>query len=208
MKVIIGCAVQQPGWIGTTIERFNILKEDNWLQFPGLTALFAEHVWEHLTPDEGRRAAELCYKYLEPGGYIRVAVPDGLHPDESYIAWVVPGGNGPGCDDHKVLYSYLSLDTVFRLAGFQVTLLEYWDETGHFQIVDWNPDDGKVRRSYRYDSRNADGVPRYTSIILDARKPDRSARMNYISRLREPHYLDYTSSYPGWQGHNEIGGLA
>jgi len=178
MKVIIGSAVEQSGWVSTTIARFNILNEAHWLQFPGLTALFAEHVWEHLTPDEGRQAAELCYRFLEPGGYIRVAVPDGLHPDESYIAWVSPGGTGSGCRDHKVLYSYLSLDTVFRLAGFRVTLLEYWDETGQFQMVGWNPDDGMVRRSYHHDKRNVDGVPRYTSIILDAEKPRRE---RYVS---------------------------
>lgn len=175
MKVIIGSAVEQPGWVSTTIARFNILNEVHWLQFPGLMALFAEHVWEHLTPDEGRRAAELCYRFLQPGGFIRVAVPDGLHPDESYIEWVRPGGIGPGCNDHKVLYDYVSLAQVFLYAGFNIRLLEYWDSAGCFYYQEYglNPVRGVVRRSYLHDKRNTDGVPRYTSVILDAEKPRR-----------------------------------
>ena len=178
MKVIIGSAVKQVGWVSTTIARFNILNEVHWLQFPGLTALFAEHVWEHLTPEEGRRAAELCYRFLEPGGYIRVAVPDGLHPDESYIAWVSPGGTGPGCGNHKVLYNFASLAQVFLNAGFDIRLLEYWDSAGGFNHVGWDSADGLVRRSYVYDKRNTDSVPRYTSVILDAEKPRRE---RYVS---------------------------
>ena len=175
MKVIIGSAVKQVGWVSTTIARFNILNEVHWLQFPGLTALFAEHVWEHLTPEEGRQAAELCYRFLEPGGYIRVAVPDGLHPDESYIEWVRPGGSGPGCENHKVLYDYVSLAQVFLNAEFNIRLLEYWDGAGGFnyQWQGLNPIGGVVRRSFFRDKRNTDGVPRYTSVILDAEKPRR-----------------------------------
>ena len=174
MKIIIGAAVPQEGWVETTIETLNILKERDWQRYSDIEAVFAEHVWEHLTPPDALRAAQLCYKYLTPGGYIRVAVPDGLHPDPAYIEFVRPGGRGPGCDDHQVLYHYASLAQVFLLAGFSVRLLEYWDGTGRFRMpVKWDPSDGLVRRSYEYDQRNSnrDVRPCYTSIILDAYKP-------------------------------------
>jgi predicted SAM-dependent methyltransferase len=49
--------------------------------------MLAEHVWEHLTEEEGLAAARACFKYLSPGGFLRVVVPDGLHPDPAYVEW-------------------------------------------------------------------------------------------------------------------------
>jgi predicted SAM-dependent methyltransferase len=60
-----------------------------------ITAILAEHVWEHLTFEEGVQAAKNCYKYLKPGGYVRCAVPDGYFPDEEYQNIVKIGGPGP-----------------------------------------------------------------------------------------------------------------
>ena len=50
-----------------------------------------------------------CYEFLRPGGRLRIAVPDGFHPEPGYIEYVRPGGTGIGADDHKVLYNYQSL---------------------------------------------------------------------------------------------------
>ena len=49
-----------------------------------IDAILAEHVWEHLAEEEGLAAAKCCYRYLRPGGYLRVAVPDGFHPDANF----------------------------------------------------------------------------------------------------------------------------
>ena len=64
--------------------------------------------------------------------------------------------------------------TVFASVGFDITLLEYFSENGVFHYHEWNPDDGMITRSKRFDSRNATRELTYTSIILDARKPIRS----------------------------------
>jgi hypothetical protein len=69
---------------------------------PGI--IKAEHVWEHLMPEQGATAARICHRFLRPGGYVRVAVPDGLHPDPKYVEWVRPGGSGLGAWDHTVLH--------------------------------------------------------------------------------------------------------
>lgn len=49
-------------------------------------------------------------------------------------------------------------------------LLEYFDENGMFHAQNWDMSDGYVRRSIRYDNRNSDGKPVYTSLIIDAVK--------------------------------------
>jgi predicted SAM-dependent methyltransferase len=128
-------------------------------------------VWEHLTPEAARTGAENCFEFLKPGGRLRIAVPDGFHPDPSYIEWVRPGGTGPGCDDHYHLFHHRSLSEILRNAGFEVQLLEYWDEKGRFHQSDWSREDGPIRRCAKDDPRNADGKLNYTSLIIDAIKP-------------------------------------
>ena len=173
IRVIVGaCEDRQKGWIATDKARLDLLREADWANLENsVDAILAEHVWEHLDCNAAIVAAQNCFKYLKPGGYIRVAVPDGLHPDEDYIDRVKPGGWGAGSDDHHVLYTYRTLKTVFESVGFEITLLEYFDERGTFHYQEWSPADGMITRSSRFDSRNRTGELAYTSIILDARKP-------------------------------------
>lgn len=174
LRVMIGAgSVCQKGWLPTDIEHLDMLDIKDWRKYfreDSIDAIMAEHVWEHLSEEEAIVAAKNCYKYLKPGGYLRIAVPDGCHPSEDYRAAVAPGGTGAGSDDHKILYTYKSLATVFEKAGFEVDLLEYFDEHGVFHEKPWNPDDGLILRSKGFDDRNRSGVLNYTSIILDARK--------------------------------------
>ncbi len=58
------------------------------------------------------------YKYSADDINIRIAVPDGFHKDENYIRSVKPGGTGIGADDHKHLFNYKSLSTLFEKQGF------------------------------------------------------------------------------------------
>jgi predicted SAM-dependent methyltransferase len=175
-RVVLGAsATFDPGWIPTEIEALNLLREADWARFfqpASIDALLAEHVWEHLTAEDALRGARLCFRYLKPGGYLRIAVPDGNHPDPEYIRMVKPGGAGAGASDHKVLYTYRSMRTLFESAGFTVRLLEYFDEEGKFHAGDWSPEQGVIHRSLRFDKRNRGGKPAYTSIILDAVKPE------------------------------------
>ena len=175
VRVIVGASDDRyEGWIATDKAQLDLLREADWANHfepNSVDAILAEHVWEHLDCNAAIVAAQNCFKSLKPGGYIRVAVPDGLHPDEDYIDRVRPGGSGPGSDDHHVLYTYSTLKTVFESVGFRITLLEYFDERGTFHYQEWIPADGMITRSARFDSRNFAGDLTYTSIILDARKP-------------------------------------
>jgi predicted SAM-dependent methyltransferase len=173
-RIVVGASGQfGKGWVPTDVELLDLLDPDGWerhLQPGSLDAILAEHVWEHLTEEEGVAAARTCFKYLSTDGYLRVAVPDGLHTASAYIEWVKIGGVGPGADDHKVLYTYKTIREVFERAQFEVVLYEYFDEEGRFHYKEWDPGDGMIRRSKRFDERNENGRLDYTSIVLDARK--------------------------------------
>jgi predicted SAM-dependent methyltransferase len=121
-------------------------------------------------------AARTCHQFLKVGGYLRVAVPDGLNPNPDYRDRVRIGGSGAGADDHRVLYDHRTLGALLTGAGFTVDLLEYFDADGNFHAKAWDPAAGLIRRSRAFDTRNADGKLRYTSLIIDAFKAPAPSR--------------------------------
>jgi predicted SAM-dependent methyltransferase len=174
-KIIIGSSCTfQDGWKSTDFPEIDITSETQcgkyWKKGSKL-AFFAEHVWEHLEEDDALKGARNCFNFLQNGGRVRIAVPDGNHPDPSYIEYVKPGGNGAGADDHKCLFTIEVLSQVFENAGLRINPLEYWDKKGNFQKKEWNAEWGKVRRSVNNDERNTLEKPyRYTSLIIDCHK--------------------------------------
>ena len=175
LRIVLGSSgVDVRDWLLTDMDQLDITAANDWKRYflpDSVDAILAEHVWEHLTPEQAVAAARLCFTYLRPGGRLRVAVPDGLHPDADYIEAVRPMGSAAGSDDHKVLYTCETLKRVLDTAGFETFVLECFDAKGQFVSADWDPRDGMIRRSARFDSRNHDGQLRYTSIIIDALKP-------------------------------------
>jgi predicted SAM-dependent methyltransferase len=178
LQIILGAGEQRyPGWIVTQREDLDLLRPELWRERFGerrAAAFLCEHVWEHLTEDEGRAAARLCFDYLQPGGYLRCAVPDGFFPNAEYQKTVQVGGPGPAdhpAADHKIVYSYPLFEDIFVAAGFEVDLLEYCDRRGRFHYNQWDISQGKIYRSLRFDHRNQDGELNSVSLILDAFKP-------------------------------------
>jgi predicted SAM-dependent methyltransferase len=177
IKVVIGAGefMNNPGWIHTQEYEVDLLNPDTWndrFQANSITAILAEHVWEHLTFEEGIAAAKLCYDYLKPSGYIRCAVPDGYFRNDEYQRIVQIGGPGPKdhpAASHKIVYNYQTLSNMFEAAGFEVRLLEYCDEEGQFHQTDWKEQDGVIFRSKKIDPRNQEKLT-FPSLILDAIK--------------------------------------
>lgn len=177
-KVIIGAGnTSYEGWIGTQEKELNLLDINNYYklfeQEGSVDVFLAEHVFEHLSYEEGIEAGKIVYKFLKQDGYIRVAVPDVNFDNEWYRNMCKPGG--PGDIDHpaythKVFYDYKTLTKVFEAAGFTVDLLEYCDEQGRFHFNYWSPKEGMIGRSLRFDTRNKDGNLGMVSIIIDAYK--------------------------------------
>ena len=187
-KIVVGSAERaEAGWIATEQDYLDLLIPSNWERFfqpASIDAILAEHVWEHLTMEQGRAAAETCYRYLKPGGHLRLAVPDGFNPDPQYRSWVCVGGASPGQieNGHQVLYTYLSLRELLESSGFRVELYEYYDEAGTFHCVDFDVRKGKIWRSRRFDQRNQNGALGFASIVLDAVRPDDAAGGDLSSR--------------------------
>lgn len=186
IKVVVGSGgVYEKGWIPTNIETIDISNEDHWRKYfkkNSIEVILAEHVWEHLTVEKGRTAAKNIFKYLKPGGYIRIAVPDGYHPDPNYIKKVdvaIDLEELQNPESHKILYNYRSLKEVFEETGYRVQLLEYYDENGIFNYNEWDRMGGIIYRSSRYKFLRSDisilRMPNFSSLIVDVIKPDKEA---------------------------------
>lgn len=177
MKVIIGAgSTAFEGWISTQQTELDLLNRadfERMFAHEKPTAFLAEHVWEHMSLEEGCIAAKNCFDFLSEGGYIRAAVPDRNFRNRDYQNRVKPGGNGDPTHpafSHKIVYDFESFTRVFAQAGFQVELLEWCDEKGDFHYRYWNEADGMIGRSLRFDTRNAGGALGMASLIIDAVK--------------------------------------
>lgn len=160
IRIIVGASSQSyPGWIQTQEDELNLLSRSDWetsFKSRKISTILAEHVWEHLTYEEGVVAARICYEFLEPQGYIRCAVPDAFFRNEWYQNIVKIGGPGPKdhpAASHKIVHNYRTITSMFEEAGFKVKLLEYCDESGEFYFNDWNPEDGLIYRSFNIGTR-------------------------------------------------------
>jgi len=162
-----------PGWFSTDIDTLDLTKESDFERYfrdKKINRVLAEHVLEHLTEQEILTALRLIHKYSSFDVTIRIAVPDGFHSDPVYINKVKPGGTGSGAHDHKHLFTYLSMIELFYKAGFTGNPVEYFDEHGKFHQGYTHDDKGYVSRSFINDARNKDGIPQYTSLIIDFTK--------------------------------------
>jgi predicted SAM-dependent methyltransferase len=161
------------GWFATDIATLDVTNENHFKKYfksKKINKVLAEHVLEHLTDEELELMVKHLSKYSADDINIRIAVPDGYHKEENYINTVKPGGTGEGAEDHKNLFNYKTLSSLFKNQGFVSYPKEYWDEEGKFHTTYSNDDFGKIRRSFMNDDRNKDKVPHYTSLIVDFKK--------------------------------------
>ncbi len=170
-KIVVGAGgTSFPGWLQTDIWHLNLTKEEDFKRIFGsrkIDNILAEHVLEHLTEAEIRAMLSNLRKFGSEQFRMRVAVPDGFHGNAEYIQAVRPGGTGEGSDDHKHLFTYLSMQELFSKEGFKAHPVEYWDENKVFHKGYQDDENGYISRSFIHDDRNADGKPNYTSLIID-----------------------------------------
>lgn len=176
LNVVVGAGgTTYPGWVSTDIPIHDVTTESSWARLftpNSIDRLLSEHVFEHLTETQNASAFALCYRYLKQGGRLRIAVPDGNRQDAYYQSHVAPPK-----DDHQMLFTVSILRDMLQKVGFEVIPLEYFDSQDRFNAVDWNEQDGIIRRCFQKDSRSAfqrnDCYTRpifYTSLIVDAIK--------------------------------------
>jgi len=169
IKVIFGAGnTSLKGWFSTEKVFFDLLNINDYLKFffhKKLDFVLIEHVLEHFELDEVRLIAKYLFEFTNTKCNLRIAVPDGFHPDIEYINYVKPGGYGPG--EHKILLNYRSLSDIFQNVGFNYSVIEYWDEEGNFHSTYADDEKGAIFRSFKNDLRNLNGKPHYTSLIID-----------------------------------------
>lgn len=133
-KVHLGCGENLiEGWVNIDINR--AVQPDVRLDLRGgfparpgsVGFVFSEHVFEHLTLEDGCRIFADCHAALQPGGVMRIAMPDLRHIVERYIDGRYEGEGGPEtrCDTE-----YRSIDSPARLLNFA---LRSW---GHIYLYD------------------------------------------------------------------------
>lgn len=166
IKLIIGsCTTGYMGWLSSDRNVLDLINDNDFQCFNGkqVINILAEHVWEHLSLEEGMAGFRNCYSILMKGGKLRIAVPDVFSKNFSKEDDTKYG--------HKTRYNYQLLSNELLNVGFEVRLLEWCDENGIFHFNEWMPEDGgMITRSLRFDSRNTKGKIKCTSIIIDAIK--------------------------------------
>ena len=177
LKIILGAALtRQKNWFSTNEEWLDITSSNDWekvfLKKNTISNLLAEHVFEHLTAYEMRKALLNIYDYLRPNGIIRIAVPDGNNPNEEYIKNVGISGKGADAEDHKQLIKYETLRDEMKRIGFKVRLKEGYDKKGVLKSTKIDKDNGMITRS------------RYTN----------SAKKKYLKGIKGWEYKDSVSS--------------
>lgn len=120
-------------------------------------------------------ALGLIFQYLEPQGRVRIAVPDGFHPDPEYLKHVGINGIGADAQDHKQLLNMTTLSNLLSAAGFQVSVVEGYTQVGQLINSGVSARDGFILRSRSNPLKiNAEGwnfVDAQTSLIIDGIKP-------------------------------------
>ncbi len=172
LQVVIGGGqTSYEGWIFTDRDFLDITNPRDWRNLfepNSIDRLLCEHVLEHLSEPECASALAECYRYLKPGGLMRIAVPDGYRRDPAYVAEAAPPNDG-----HKVFFNIDTLPPLLVSAGFRVLPLEYFDQSEQFHAQPWDEREGLIMRSARFDTQKdfQRGDLYYTSLIVDARKP-------------------------------------
>jgi predicted SAM-dependent methyltransferase len=193
IRIIIGSGPQRiEGWLSTDIQHLNIAEESSWRRLftaASIDRILAEHVLEHLSWSELRATLGHVFRYLKPGGRLRLAVPDAFHPSRYYYNLVKPGGwETP--EQHHLMLDCEMLSRVAIEGGFQIRLLEYFDEAGVFHSTDYDPEDGVVQRCAKHnvglDVNDRDVMAKfYASIPAHLRQQFFDRGMTYTSLIAD-----------------------
>ena len=178
LKIILGAATtSQDGWYSTNEQWFDIRNSSNWKQLfkkeNTISNLLSEHVFEHLTYTELDKTLKYSNLYLQKGGKLRIAVPDGYNPNYEYIQNVKTEGIGADAQDHKQLLNYDILEKLLIKNNFECFLLEGY-KNNKLIIETFNDYDGYIIRTRKRNNTSIDSkwqfVDANTSLIIDAIK--------------------------------------
>jgi len=170
LKIILGAgSTVYPDWISTDFPYFDITKDTDWEFFFSKRKpkkLLAEHAIDYLTVEKIEFVFQQAFKYLGPEGRFRIAVLDSYNENLDYIDAVKPSGFDSCRAFHK---TFLDVDFLIRKAteaGFKIEPLEYYTKNRVFHQVDFDNEDGYIKRSKK-NNFTFPSIPNYTSLIVD-----------------------------------------
>ena len=179
VKIILGAALtNQKGWLSTNEEWLDISDYKDWFRlFKGKALVkraLAEHVFEHLSREQMKTAFKLIYTHLCKEGTLRIAVPDGNHPNETYRKNTGINGIGADASDHKQFLSYEIIENDLRDVGFKCLHMQGFNNKGDLIVKKLPAELGFIMRSRTNPNRSSseiwDFVDSQTSLIVDAYK--------------------------------------
>src|SRR3954471_700236 len=160
-RVHLGCGQNRlEGWLNVDLVRScrpDVLHDLRW-GFPAppasVSLIYSEHVLEHLAFDDGMRLLHDCRRALEPGGALRIAMPDLEHlvdryrsdwRDQDWLTW--PGyewvdsparmlNTAMRSWGHRYVYDRAELKARLEEAGFTSTTAEQWGASSRAEFRD------------------------------------------------------------------------
>jgi predicted SAM-dependent methyltransferase len=173
LKIILGSSITGfKEWLSTDLPHFDITRQEDWaylFEEGTIDNLLAEHVFEHLTLSQAKNALLNIRKYLKRSGVFRIAVPDGYHFSPEYIDYCRPGGSGPGCDDHKLLWNMDLLNKTAQECGLKINLLQFYNSNHDFTDSYQDDENGTIGRTYAKMQINQSTPFAISSLIADLR---------------------------------------
>ena len=179
IKLIIGAALtSQKGWFSTNEEWLDVSNAEHWNRLfkrkCNLKCVMAEHVFEHLSVKEMDKAIKLIYQYLDNSGHLRIAVPDGNHPNQEYRLNTGINGIGPDASDHKQFITYEFIKMILEKNGFTCQIKEGYLSDGNLVRRDLDYKFGFIMRSRNNCLLKKNNINIFydsnTSLIVDATK--------------------------------------
>lgn len=156
LKLHLGCGAKHiPGFFHVDIldaphidhkgpvDRLNFIP-DNSVQL-----IYACHVLEHFGRYVYRDVLKEWYRVLQPGGILRLAVPDfaacakiyyeqGLDNGLTGLVGLIAGGQRNEYDFHKMIYDEPFLSRALRETGFRTVRRWDWRKTEHTHVDDYS----------------------------------------------------------------------
>lgn len=92
-----------------------------------VSAIYTSHMLEHLYPWVAERCLKECFRTLQPGGIMRVAVPDldeivknfSQSDPSTFLGDIYEYGHGSAKNSHHWHYNFYSLNRLLASVGFQ-----------------------------------------------------------------------------------------
>lgn len=110
--------------------------------------IYASHVLEHFGRNEYRKVLKEWFRVLDPGGVLRLSVPDfsacaalyyeGGLSDLSGLTGLLVGGQRDEYDFHKMVFDEITLSRDLMETGFRKVVRWDWRKTEHSEVDDYS----------------------------------------------------------------------